>query len=525
LQFLDAPCQRALKTNNTLKGKDNKMAKRVLNTNGQYRKSSKLAALLVIGLFLSTSMICFAESPNQSGKPFQYGDNNPLAPFAYHASRGLTYIGKVVDTKTRRRFGSEYVKAIKFEVIEPLSGFGKLPPPKYLKLKGEFPDILSNQLYFVDTNYRGLTALIPLEDKRQLVNEITQIWRRGSTRRAIVEEIADEIVRKGRPDWKKCRIYDPVDLSLIETPGWKLASGREGIQFIYGCGIGKKIEPYILIQSLKIDGNQTWVEGIIQPNSVRFKAELIDLKNGTGFNIKSLFLSGYLSAVTLYDAAFRGDITEVKRLIEQGADVNAPDAEHRIGLTPLHYAAENGHSDTVALLIERGASVSARNRYGGTPLHTAAEHGHKDVVGLLSERGARITARDLYGRTPLHGAASRGHRDVAELLIAKGADVNEKTEDGGTPLHKAASRDHRDVAELLIAKGADVNEKTKDGRTPLHEAAISGFKEVIELLIAKGAEVNALDKRRRTPYYYATRRHFKGFTDAAELLRRHGGEK
>ncbi len=43
----------------------------------------------------------------------------------------------------------------------------------------------------------------------------------------------------------------------------------------------------------------------------------------------------------LFDAAARGDLDEVKRLVAQGADVNTVNL---FGDTPLHWAAVNGHA-------------------------------------------------------------------------------------------------------------------------------------------------------------------------------------
>ncbi len=48
----------------------------------------------------------------------------------------------------------------------------------------------------------------------------------------------------------------------------------------------------------------------------------------------------------LHDAAFIGDINEVKRLIAEGIDVNQKDFG---GRTPLHMAASSGHRDIVRL--------------------------------------------------------------------------------------------------------------------------------------------------------------------------------
>ncbi|MDD5170935.1 MAG: ankyrin repeat domain-containing protein, partial [Syntrophales bacterium] len=53
------------------------------------------------------------------------------------------------------------------------------------------------------------------------------------------------------------------------------------------------------------------------------------------------------------------------------------------------FAAANGRSETVRLLLDRGADIHATGR-GGDALFGAAEEGHADVVKLLIDRGSDI---------------------------------------------------------------------------------------------------------------------------------------
>ena len=58
----------------------------------------------------------------------------------------------------------------------------------------------------------------------------------------------------------------------------------------------------------------------------------------------------------------------VKRLIDAGVDVNAPDST---GWTPLHFAARAGGVEAVQLLLDAGAQVNVPDNKGVTPLHRA----------------------------------------------------------------------------------------------------------------------------------------------------------
>lgn len=259
---------------------------------------------------------------------------------------------------------------------------------------------------------------------------------------------------------------------------------------------------------------------------------------------------GVVSAT--YSAARIGSVSQLKRLLAQGADIDAKDEEDWTALnaasyegytnivkiliskgakvrlptvmkwTPLHSAARSGYKDIAEALIRAGADVSARNKSGRTALHVGAEKGHKDIAEYLISRGADVNTEDKDGWTSLHFAAMNGHQHMTELLIEKGANVNVKMQNGWTPLHAAANWGRRDVAELLIAKGASVNVKDNGGETPLHRAARGGHKGAAELLIANGADVNAKNKWSRTPLDIAVDR---GHTETVELLRKHGAKE
>jgi len=245
----------------------------------------------------------------------------------------------------------------------------------------------------------------------------------------------------------------------------------------------------------------------------------------------------------LHRAALLGHQDTVKLLIERGANINASDNQGRTPLSvarqrkhaevfnilrqhgateTLHGAVTSGDIDEVKRLISEGAGINAKNMNGETPLHIASAQGREPIVKLLITEGADLNAQNQNGEIPLHLAASRGDKDMAALLIANSADINTKNRWGNTPLHIAAKDGYTDVAKFLLAKGADVNAKNKWSATPLHIAARNGQKEVGEFLIASGADVNAKNQGGRTPLTFAEE---NGNNEIAELLRKHGAKE
>ncbi len=51
--------------------------------------------------------------------------------------------------------------------------------------------------------------------------------------------------------------------------------------------------------------------------------------------------------------------------------------------TPLHNAADAGHKAITELLVNKGASVSRRDKNNDTPYDIAYERGHKEVSSDL----------------------------------------------------------------------------------------------------------------------------------------------
>jgi ankyrin repeat protein len=66
-----------------------------------------------------------------------------------------------------------------------------------------------------------------------------------------------------------------------------------------------------------------------------------------------------------------------------------------------------------------------------------------EAVALLLDAGAPIDARDRRGRTALMIAAERGHAEIVELLLARGADRALADKDGKRAVDLAASEDVR----------------------------------------------------------------------------------
>jgi ankyrin repeat protein len=148
-------------------------------------------------------------------------------------------------------------------------------------------------------------------------------------------------------------------------------------------------------------------------------------------------------------------------------------------------AAEEGRTDDVKLLVDKGADVNiASPKTGRTSLMRAAENGHLDVVEFLLQKGARINLKSTYsGKTALMRAVQYGHERIVKLLMEKGADVNlRSTASGKTALMRACQQGHYQVAKLLLERGAHVNAIDKRGRTALDYCVELDSQDLVDLL-------------------------------------------
>ena len=190
----------------------------------------------------------------------------------------------------------------------------------------------------------------------------------------------------------------------------------------------------------------------------------------------------------LADAAERTDRAAIRALLNERADVNAPQAD---GMTALHWAAYQDDEEVASLLLHAGANVNAATRYGVTPLSLACTNGNGAMVDGLLAAGADANAALPGGETPLMTASRTGSLAAVTALLAHGARVDAKDDRRGqTALMWAAAEGHAPVVQALIDADADVGARVPSGFTPLLFAAREGHLAVVRLLLKAGADAN-----------------------------------
>jgi uncharacterized protein len=73
------------------------------------------------------------------------------------------------------------------------------------------------------------------------------------------------------------------------------------------------------------------------------------------------------------------------------------------------------------LLLATKADVNSKDSDGPTPLIFAAMNGYTEIVEILLENDADMDAEDKDGRTALQWAVFEGRGDIKRLLVTNGA--------------------------------------------------------------------------------------------------------
>jgi ankyrin repeat protein len=165
--------------------------------------------------------------------------------------------------------------------------------------------------------------------------------------------------------------------------------------------------------------------------------------------------------------AMHGHSEPLAVLLDRGASLATDDED---GLAPIHYAAKDNHTKALQCLLDAGADpMTPKTRecipiYGAlthvkSPVQCACELGNADVV---SEPLKRLSL-SLRSAVLPHWASEKGQARVLSMLLHYPEilpNINKRDVCGNTTLYLAASVKEYSTVRILLQPGADVHMKS-----------------------------------------------------------------
>jgi len=185
----------------------------------------------------------------------------------------------------------------------------------------------------------------------------------------------------------------------------------------------------------------------------------------------------------------RADAAAVRTLLQQKADVNAPQID---GATALHWAVYRDDLETAQLLLRAGARANVANRSGITPLAMACLYGNVNMINTLIAAGANAKELGPTGETTLMLAARNGNPEAIKVLIAAGADLNAKENlRNTTALMWAVEQKNSAAVKALLDAGADFRARTGPAGLPRNYMAARVDTAGVEAAVRRYADAAA----------------------------------
>ena len=236
-----------------------------------------------------------------------------------------------------------------------------------------------------------------------------------------------------------------------------------------------------------------------------------------------------LPKISIHEAARRGDLDTIKKIVEEGGDPN--EIELIFG-TPLHNAIAYGQFEAVKLLVEEGADVNQKNPSdGGSTVMSAVFFSFPEILKYLLENNANRNTTDKKGMSPLNllgipwqemtgvytivESVIRSQEPSPEFsafdmnrikinlpeiysLLTDGKDFEYFQKNNTIYLSIAVKNNDVETIKKAIEDGVDLDKKDKDGNTLLIGASLSENSEMVKTLIDGGADLDIQNNNRDT---------------------------
>ncbi|XP_065885497.1 mitochondrial disaggregase-like [Dysidea avara] len=171
-------------------------------------------------------------------------------------------------------------------------------------------------------------------------------------------------------------------------------------------------------------------------------------------------------------AAKNNDVITIKRLINNGVDVNS---RHDLGWGAIHAAVVNGRANALKVLLEHGADVNLQDEFSS--VYRVARQKRYDSYAVARVRNHEFTNRfqedvNFSGFTALHYAVVLNDHNIIKILLENGADPSIRNHKGLKPSAYCTTTYVLKMLNTQEAKQAELKQKEmmeERRRYPLEE--------------------------------------------------------
>ncbi|XP_033880256.3 ankyrin repeat, SAM and basic leucine zipper domain-containing protein 1 [Acipenser ruthenus] len=177
--------------------------------------------------------------------------------------------------------------------------------------------------------------------------------------------------------------------------------------------------------------------------------QLVENLLNSGMDVEARFGFGWTPLMCAANAA-HFELAQV--LCDRGASANFSKDQYTVLMAACTAPApEEKIAKCVELLLSRNADPNVSNNSHMTPLMFAARDGHKHVITLLVSHGAELNSQDRNGYTALMYAVQYGREGAVLKLIELGAGITTKTKEGMMAADIAKMYSHSQISAILAS--------------------------------------------------------------------------